>query len=121
MALVIVEKCEVGEGSWRGTQILCAWLVAGRGPRRGAFNLQPSSLDDINNESIEADLAALSPIDIAPVMAAQGDLQELLRMLTSRKVPMMTAMGHVKALQAKNLRTYAPPFSTRTNEPLARS
>ncbi|KZZ97520.1 Ribosomal protein S5 domain 2-type fold protein [Moelleriella libera RCEF 2490] len=107
MALVVIEKCEVGEGSWRGTQILCAWLVAGRGPRRGAFNLQPSSLDDINHESIEADLAlaALSPIDTAPDMAAQGDLQELLRMLTSRKVPMMTAMGHIKALQAKNLRT----------------
>jgi len=37
-------------------------------------------------------------------MAGQGDLQELLRMLNSRKVPMMAAMGHIKALQAKNLR-----------------
>lgn len=37
-------------------------------------------------------------------MAAQGDLQELLRMLTARKVPMLTAMGHVKSLQSKNLK-----------------
>ncbi|GAO15003.1 uncharacterized protein UV8b_00485 [Ustilaginoidea virens] len=38
-------------------------------------------------------------------MAGHGDLQELLRMFTARKVPMMTAMGHIKSLQAKNLRT----------------
>ncbi|RCI16455.1 hypothetical protein L249_2665 [Ophiocordyceps polyrhachis-furcata BCC 54312] len=38
-------------------------------------------------------------------MAGQQDLQELLRMLTSRKVPMMTAMGHVKALQKEGLRS----------------
>ncbi|KAJ6442024.1 cell division control protein 2 [Purpureocillium lavendulum] len=38
-------------------------------------------------------------------MAGQGDLQELLRMLNARKVPMMAAMGHIKALQAKNLRS----------------
>lgn len=38
-------------------------------------------------------------------MSAQGDLQELLRMFTSRKVPMMAAMGHIRALQAKNLKT----------------
>ena len=40
-------------------------------------------------------------------MADQGDLRELLRMLTARKVPMITAMGHIKALQSKQLRTYA--------------
>ncbi|KAF7546400.1 hypothetical protein G7046_g9311 [Stylonectria norvegica] len=34
----------------------------------------------------------------------QGDLQELLRMLTARKLSMIAAMGQVKALQAKNLR-----------------
>lgn len=39
-------------------------------------------------------------------MAGQGDLQELLRMFTARKVSMMAAMGHVKALQSKNLRRY---------------
>ncbi|PNY28084.1 Protein IMPACT [Tolypocladium capitatum] len=38
-------------------------------------------------------------------MAGQGDLQELLRMLTARKVSMMAAMGHVKSLQSKNLRS----------------
>ncbi|PHH68039.1 hypothetical protein CDD80_296 [Ophiocordyceps camponoti-rufipedis] len=38
-------------------------------------------------------------------MAGHGDLQELLRMLTSRKVSMMAAMGHVKALQDKGLRS----------------
>ncbi|KAG6018504.1 hypothetical protein E4U41_003849 [Claviceps citrina] len=38
-------------------------------------------------------------------MAGHGDIQELLRMLTSRKVPMMTAMGHLKALQSQKLRS----------------
>ncbi|KAK5995092.1 Protein IMPACT-A [Cladobotryum mycophilum] len=38
-------------------------------------------------------------------MAGQGDLQEMLRMLTARKTSMMQAMGHVKALQAKNLKS----------------
>ncbi|EGX93122.1 impact, putative [Cordyceps militaris CM01] len=38
-------------------------------------------------------------------MAGQGDLQELLRMLTARKVPMLAAMGHVKSLQTKNLKS----------------
>lgn len=37
-------------------------------------------------------------------MASQGDLQELLRMFTARKVSMLAAMGHVKSLQAKNLK-----------------
>lgn len=37
-------------------------------------------------------------------MAGQGDLQELLRMFTARKVSMLAAMGHVKSLQAKNLK-----------------
>ena len=40
-------------------------------------------------------------------MAGQNDLQELLRIFTLRKVPMMAAMKHVQALQAKNLKTYA--------------
>ncbi|TQV97691.1 hypothetical protein V2A60_006575 [Cordyceps javanica] len=40
-------------------------------------------------------------------MAGQGDLQELLRMLTARKVPMLAAMGHVKSLQAKNFKRLA--------------
>ncbi|KAG5982904.1 hypothetical protein E4U55_001172 [Claviceps digitariae] len=38
-------------------------------------------------------------------MSGDGDIQELLRMLTSRKVPIMTAMGHVKALQSQNYRS----------------
>lgn len=38
-------------------------------------------------------------------MAGHGDLQEMLRMFTSRKVPMMTAMKHIKELQALNLKT----------------
>ncbi|KAG5997951.1 hypothetical protein E4U54_002276 [Claviceps lovelessii] len=38
-------------------------------------------------------------------MSGHGDIQELLRMLTSRKVPIMTAMGHVKALQSQNYRS----------------
>ncbi|OAA79340.1 Impact family [Akanthomyces lecanii RCEF 1005] len=38
-------------------------------------------------------------------MASQGDLQELLRMFTARKVSMLAAMGHVKSLQAKNLKS----------------
>ncbi|KAK0707475.1 hypothetical protein B0H67DRAFT_495440 [Lasiosphaeris hirsuta] len=39
-------------------------------------------------------------------MATQQDLQELLRLLTvSRKIPMMQAMAHIKALQAVNLRS----------------
>ncbi|KAK0617138.1 hypothetical protein B0T14DRAFT_524513 [Immersiella caudata] len=39
-------------------------------------------------------------------MSAQQDLQDLLRLLTvGRKIPMMTAMAHVKALQAVNLRS----------------
>ncbi|TPX18083.1 uncharacterized protein E0L32_011853 [Thyridium curvatum] len=38
-------------------------------------------------------------------MATQQDLQELLRLLTvTRKVPMMQAMAHIKALQGVNLR-----------------
>lgn len=38
-------------------------------------------------------------------MATQQDLQQLLRLLTvGRKLPMMEAMGQVKALQAVNLR-----------------
>ncbi|KAF6834410.1 hypothetical protein CMUS01_06183 [Colletotrichum musicola] len=37
-------------------------------------------------------------------MASQQDLQELLRLITARRVPMITAMGQVKALQAVNLR-----------------
>ncbi|ODA82227.1 hypothetical protein RJ55_00734 [Drechmeria coniospora] len=37
--------------------------------------------------------------------AGQGDLQELLRMFTSRKVPILTAMQHVKALQSSQLRS----------------
>jgi hypothetical protein len=40
-------------------------------------------------------------------MASQQDLQELLRLLTVGKVPIKDAMMRVKALQAKNLRTYA--------------
>ena len=39
-------------------------------------------------------------------MAGQGDLQELLRMFTARKVSMLAAMGYVKALQAKGLKRY---------------
>ncbi|KAL0934207.1 uncharacterized protein CTRU02_211006 [Colletotrichum truncatum] len=38
-------------------------------------------------------------------MASQNDLQELLRLITARKVPMMTAMSQVKALQGVNLRS----------------
>ncbi|GAB0131727.1 hypothetical protein EsDP_00000188 [Epichloe bromicola] len=38
-------------------------------------------------------------------MSGHGDIQELLRIFTSRKVPMMTAMGHVKSLQSQNLRS----------------
>ncbi|KAL7799208.1 hypothetical protein V8C37DRAFT_366981 [Trichoderma ceciliae] len=38
-------------------------------------------------------------------MAGQGDLQEMLRMLTARKASMMAAMGCVKALQSKNLKS----------------
>jgi hypothetical protein len=38
-------------------------------------------------------------------MATQQELQELLRLLTqARKLPMMQAMGQVKALQAVDLR-----------------
>ncbi|KAF6795365.1 impact protein [Colletotrichum sojae] len=39
-------------------------------------------------------------------MASQQDLQELLRLITARRVPMITAMSQVKALQAFNLRKY---------------
>ncbi|KAF6815245.1 hypothetical protein CPLU01_14185 [Colletotrichum plurivorum] len=39
-------------------------------------------------------------------MASQQDLQELLRLITARRVPMITAMSQVKALQAVNLRKY---------------
>nr|XP_036586127.1 CCR4-NOT transcription complex subunit [Colletotrichum truncatum]KAF6796534.1 CCR4-NOT transcription complex subunit [Colletotrichum truncatum] len=35
----------------------------------------------------------------------ENDLQELLRLITARKVPMMTAMSQVKALQGVNLRS----------------
>ncbi|KAF4122675.1 hypothetical protein GMORB2_6982 [Geosmithia morbida] len=38
-------------------------------------------------------------------MAGHGDLQELLRIFTSRRVPMMTAMKHVQALQLKSLKS----------------
>ncbi|KAF9875987.1 hypothetical protein CkaCkLH20_06433 [Colletotrichum karsti] len=38
-------------------------------------------------------------------MASHQDLQELLRVIAARKVPMMTAMSQVKALQAVNLRS----------------
>jgi hypothetical protein len=37
-------------------------------------------------------------------MATQNDLQELIRLLTARKMTMMAAMGQVKALQSQNLR-----------------
>ncbi|KAG8671330.1 hypothetical protein FPOAC2_04666 [Fusarium poae] len=40
-------------------------------------------------------------------MATQTDLQELIRLLTARKVSMMVAMGQVRALQTKNLRSIA--------------
>lgn len=44
-------------------------------------------------------------------MASQKDVQDLLRILTTgrNKLPMMTAMGRVKALQAAGLRRYSPP------------
>lgn len=47
-----------------------------------------------------------SPLYEASVaaMAGHGDLQEMLRMLTARKAPMMAAMGYIKALQSKNLK-----------------
>ncbi|KAL7951660.1 hypothetical protein V8C42DRAFT_304772 [Trichoderma barbatum] len=38
-------------------------------------------------------------------MAGHGDLQEMLRMLTARKASMMAAMGYIKALQSKNLKS----------------
>lgn len=41
-------------------------------------------------------------------MATQQDLQELLRLMTGRKIPMITAMGQIKALQTVNLRRRAP-------------
>jgi hypothetical protein len=43
-------------------------------------------------------------------MATQKDIQDLLRLLTTgrNKLPMMAAMGRVKALQAANLRRYFP-------------
>lgn len=42
-------------------------------------------------------------------MATQQDLQELLRLLTvSRKVPMIQAMGQIKALQAVDLKRSVP-------------
>jgi len=38
-------------------------------------------------------------------MASQQDLQDLLRLLTvGRKIPMLQAMGHIKSLQAVNLK-----------------
>lgn len=37
-------------------------------------------------------------------MASHGDLQEMLRMLTTRKASMMAAMGYIRALQSKNLK-----------------
>ncbi|WZH49078.1 UPF0029 domain-containing protein [Fusarium acuminatum] len=40
-------------------------------------------------------------------MATQNDLQELIRLLTARKMTMMAAMGQVKALQSQNLRSIA--------------
>lgn len=41
-------------------------------------------------------------------MATQQDLQELLRLLTvSRKMPMIAAMGQIKALQAVGLKRCA--------------
>jgi hypothetical protein len=46
-------------------------------------------------------------------MATQQDLQELLRLLTvSRKVPMIQAMGQIKALQAVGLKRCACISST---------
>lgn len=47
----------------------------------------------------------------ADKMAAQKDMQDLLRLLTTgrNKVPMLAAMGRVKALQAANLRRSSPP------------
>lgn len=45
-------------------------------------------------------------------MAGQGDLQELLRMLTSRRVSIMAAMGHFKALQAEKLLRYVSRASS---------
>ncbi|KAG6053521.1 hypothetical protein E4U16_006693 [Claviceps sp. LM84 group G4] len=38
-------------------------------------------------------------------MSDHGDIHELLRMLTSRKVPVMAAMGYVKTLQEQGLRS----------------
>ncbi|KAJ9151409.1 Protein IMPACT [Pleurostoma richardsiae] len=38
-------------------------------------------------------------------MATQQDLQELLRLQTARKLPMMQAMGQIRALQGVNLRS----------------
>ncbi len=44
-------------------------------------------------------------------LAAQKDMQDLLRILTTgrNKVPMLAAMGRVKALQGANLRRSSPP------------
>jgi|SRR5687767_9913358 hypothetical protein len=51
-------------------------------------------------------------------MADQGDLKELLRMFTARKVSMLAAMKHVKSLQAENLKRYVHFFTCcRLNRP----
>jgi len=45
-------------------------------------------------------------------MASQKDVQDLLRLLTTgrNKLPMMAAMGRVKALQTANLRRQTLPL-----------
>lgn len=45
-------------------------------------------------------------------MSAQKDMQDLLRLLTTgrNKMPMLAAMGRVKALQSANLRRSVHPF-----------
>ncbi len=50
-------------------------------------------------------------------MATPQDLQNLIRLLTvSRKVPMMQALGQIKALQAEDLRRYVPAPPCCVNE-----
>lgn len=48
-------------------------------------------------------------IRLVGIMATQQDLQELIRLLTvSRKMPMIQAMGQIKALQTVDLKRCAP-------------
>lgn len=70
------------------------------------FNIQNKNHKITKHGTVLLLLIGFLPAVCKKSMATQNDLQELIRLLTARKMSMMAAMGQVKALQSKNLRRF---------------